>query len=157
MALVVETGAGLAGAESYLSPAGAAEYFTAWRPDKLTPWLNLSEEEKEALLRRATLFVDSNFNFRGGKSSPHQALAWPRDQLGIPGAIKKATAELVIAIMVGLDPLPEVRRNSLNENLSLGNVSCSISYAPGGGMVFPLVEAILRPLLVKGPKYLKRA
>lgn len=78
MSLIVETGAGLADAESYISVSDAASYlsdrgysaFAALATDAL----------KEAALRKATDYMEQAYRTRwkGTRVTATQALSWPR-------------------------------------------------------------------------------
>lgn len=101
MALVVETGAGLSNAESYVSVTRIGELLDeiglggAWRA------LDLATQEGRA--RRATSTIDRENAFRGSLKNEDQSLSFPRvglyDKdgrviLGIPRVIEEAAAEL---------------------------------------------------------------
>lgn len=75
MALVVETGEGLAGAMSYVSVEDA-DKFSAYR---LT-WTAATQEQKEAALVAATQYIDIRFlrRFPGERAKSTQGLEWPR-------------------------------------------------------------------------------
>jgi hypothetical protein len=75
MAVVVETGAGLANANSYISVAVA----DAWHEERETSgWFALSAAKKEAAVIKATEFVDIAYTWAGTIKSNAQALGWPR-------------------------------------------------------------------------------
>jgi hypothetical protein len=76
MALVVETGEGLATAESYISVADADARHAAFGN---TAWTGL-DAVKEAALRRATAYMEQAYRQRwvGNRYSDDQALSWPR-------------------------------------------------------------------------------
>lgn len=102
MALVVETGAVVAGAESYVSVSDADTY---WSNRNDTVWAALSTGAKEAALRIATRYLDSNYTWLGEIVNQDQLLDWPRyavvdrdgrgyDSDEIPIALKDALCEL---------------------------------------------------------------
>lgn len=76
MALIVEDGTGLAGAESFISVAGADAYLTSRGSD----WSSMSTTEKEQALRRATDYMEQMYRERwaGQRVTTTQALSWPR-------------------------------------------------------------------------------
>ncbi|MCC7271411.1 MAG: hypothetical protein IT561_02005 [Alphaproteobacteria bacterium] len=106
MVLVVETGSGVAGADSYLSLAEADAHHAA---HGAAAWAEALTATREAALRRATTGIDGLFagRWKGAKAVPWttNTLAWPRravvngdggaivgaDQ--IPFALKVAVAE----------------------------------------------------------------
>ena len=77
MTLIVETGAGLANAESYISVAGADAYH-AGRLN--TAWAALDNTTKEGLLRKAAEYMVGYYrdNWKGQRTGVTQALDWPR-------------------------------------------------------------------------------
>lgn len=77
MAFVVETGAGLANANSLASVA-AADAYVADRA--IAGWSALTTQAKEQALVRATDFVNSTYQnaWKGFRNTQAQALSWPR-------------------------------------------------------------------------------
>lgn len=75
MALIVEDGTGLLTAESYISVSDADAYHSSFGN---TEWAGYSSSEKEVALRRATVYIDSNYSFLGHKLKLSQRLEWPR-------------------------------------------------------------------------------
>jgi hypothetical protein len=77
MALIVETGAVVAGAESYISVAEANAYHAA-RGN--TNWATISTTEAEQALRRATDYIEQVYRLRwqGNRVNSTQSLSWPR-------------------------------------------------------------------------------
>ena len=85
MSLIVETGAGLPNAESYISVADATAYHAA-RGN--TAWAALADDTtREQLLRKATDFMEQNYRSRwaGYMLTLTQALAWPRFEVPVKG------------------------------------------------------------------------
>ena len=82
MTIIVETGAGIANAESYASVAYADAYFAA----RIGSW-DSSEAHKEQCLRLATDHIDAIYGqrFKGTKSTLAQALQWPRVGVWVDG------------------------------------------------------------------------
>jgi hypothetical protein len=86
MALIVETGAGLADAESYASVAFATAYHAARGNDA---WAALASDTiREQHLRKATDHMLSTYRTRwaGYRSTQAQALDWPRAEVSRPDA-----------------------------------------------------------------------
>lgn len=106
MALTVETGAGLANADALISVADAATYLTAVGD---TTWVSASTAAKEAALRRATQYLDTQYTWRGVQLTSTQALEWPRSiDIGDGRAytwpvrqIREACAELAVRALAG--------------------------------------------------------
>lgn len=106
MALIVEDGTIVAGADSYLSLAAAATYWT--NHGSPVAWTGATDAAKEAGLRYATLWIDAKFTWGGLIVSSDQVLDWPRynvyddegrlvDDASIPQRVKDATAEMAKA------------------------------------------------------------
>lgn len=103
MALTVETGAGLANAESYASVAEFKAYADLVGLDYTTP--AYSDTQIEQSLRRATTWLDAKYrdHFQGCWTVSTQALEWPRsgvlyrrsaiDAYSVPTKLKNATCE----------------------------------------------------------------
>jgi hypothetical protein len=106
MTLLVETGDGLEGAESYISVADADEHHALYGNEG---WLDFSDDEKEILLRRASRDIDILYGSRYDSVllSTTQGLLWPRRTYtnavgysisGLPSQVKAATAELALIL-----------------------------------------------------------
>lgn len=91
MSLIVETGAAIAGAESYASVADIDTYWTN-RPNRsLSPvWAAATTAQKEGAARDATAYLDATYgeHYRGQRRGYLQGLLWPRtnteDSDGLP-------------------------------------------------------------------------
>lgn len=135
MALVVEDGSGLAGAESYASVAEADAYHTA-RSNSL--WTG-ADAVKEAALRRATDYMLQTYRSRwhGTRYTLPQALDWPRSGVPIPDSpggtyglpayvavnavpaeVKRACIELALDALSG-DLNPDLSRATLREKVDV--------------------------------------
>ena len=82
MTLIIETGQGLPGAESYASAADLVMY--AGKFGVVVPG---DVPAQEALLRRAALAMDG-MTWKGRKTSSEQALSWPRREVLLDHEIK---------------------------------------------------------------------
>jgi len=161
--LVVETGVGLATANSYLSVAQADAYHAQYGSS--AAWAGASWSQKEAALVLATQYLDITYEgrWRGRKASATQALAWPRfggldnDAYtiagdGVPENLKRATAELALRVVLGDELLGVIAQPGevASESKSIGPISTSVTYVtgrPAGGKQYPKVDGLLRPLL----------
>lgn len=122
MALITETGAGLADAESFCSVAFATAYHAS-RGN--AAWAALaSDTEREQKLRMATDYIEAFFGSRwaGLRVSTEQALSWPRSMVpvkdvrgayypsdSIPPVIVRACAELALRAING-ELAPDIKR-----------------------------------------------
>lgn len=96
-------------AKAYLSRDAAAE----WCEQRgQTAWLDLLEGEDEALLLRASEWIDQHVDFRGRPEDASQDRAWPRIDayhdhghafLGIPKEVIEAVMSLALAMIDGDD------------------------------------------------------
>ena len=147
MTLIVETGTGLADAESYGSVAGGDTYFD--NHGSPTEWTSAVTSEKESALRYATEWLDANFFWYSTLYTITQALNWPRNQyisedgrtvaVGVPQAVVYATYEMAL----------EHLKDSLNYNDSEGIASedigsSSVVYKGNGSKSYSAIKLKLR-------------
>jgi len=168
MALVVESGAGLAGAESYCSVAFATAYHEA-RGN--TAWAALaSDTVREQQLRKATDYMAVyRDRWAGYRATTAQALDWPRydvpvkdaaygavmayyDSDTVPAAVARACAELALRAIDG----------DLNEDLDAPVIEETVGpittrYAQGTRQTkrYPAIDALLMPFFAGGENSLK--
>jgi len=117
MALTVETGAGLADAESYASVAEFKAYAAKVGHDYTTP--AYPDTQIEQALRRATVWIDAKYRdqFQGTWTVSTQALEWPRsgvlyrnsgvEAYSVPVLLKNALCEAAwreMTVSGGLTP-----------------------------------------------------
>ncbi len=150
MAIIVETGAIVAGANSYVSEAYADSYFETRNN---SDWAALSTEAKEAALVYATSWIDSRYSWPGIIVDDSQALSWPRlgaydvdlrsiSSTSIPTALSHAVCEAALAHVSAV--LNEVRERG--GGLAYAKVDVlEVSYFRGAaaGRTFPYIDAIL--------------
>lgn len=154
MALIIEDGSGVEGAESYASVAFADKYFA----DRgFASWASLAIEEKERGLRLATDYIELRFasRFRGQRSNEEQALSFPRDEkASIPVALQKACAEYALRALAAplvADPVVDSRGlvvKSTSEKL--GPLEEKTEYATSARDLFqpyPAADNLLKSLL----------
>ena len=144
MALVVETGSGLATADSYSTLAAADSYLKDHGDH--TAWFKEADERRERALRLATQYLDLVYGsrYRGTAKTSTQALLWPRSSAytddnyaiastSIPTALARATAEAAsreISETTGL--LPDVAASSTSiseESVRVGPITSVTKYA----------------------------
>ena len=116
----------------------------------------------EQYMRRATLYIDREYNFVGMRQYQTQALEfprlygglvndWPLDPDTIPTDIKNAEFELAFLIQGGLDPFATVEGVIAAERVKAGPVESDIEYQ--GGYSTPrlvAIEGLLGPYLTAG-------
>lgn len=176
MALIVEDGSGVAGANSYISVTDARAYATA-RGLRLpttsaealayAALIGLStltpDEAVEILLTMGLDFIEGfRSQFQGSKTAEANALQWPRtgacldgfelDDDEIPAVLPQAQAQLACdayggGTPVSLMPSGTDGREVLREKVDV----IEVQYSPGSGgspqPTFTAARALLRPLL----------
>lgn len=156
MALTVETGAVVAGADSYIALADASTYFT--NHGSPSEWADATDAVREAALRYATQWIDANFSWKGEIVDSDQVLDWPRagvfddenrliSSTSIPRLLKDAQCEAALehlksSLIAGLDRGGRVKRQRVE-----GAVEIEFAdYAPGERVRYH-VERLLAPFL----------
>jgi len=148
MAIVVEDGTIVAGANSYVTEAELTTYATA-RGITLTT-------DTEQLLIRAMDYVES-LEYQGLKLTEGQPLQWPRagvvvdgyliDTDDIPELLKNVEMETAMSIDNGEDPLADIGR--VKNKATVGPIS--VEYAAGQATtIVRKITAQLRKLLAGG-------
>jgi len=158
----VETGGGLAAANSYLSVAAADDYHL--NHSASTAWSGASQADKEKALRLATQYLDARYNgkWKGSRANEGQALDWPRANVmdndgyyylstGLPLRLEDAIAELALKVINGDTLLEDLDSPGTvsSESVSIGPISESKTYIGGQTPVkkYALVDNLMRPLL----------
>jgi hypothetical protein len=85
MALTLEDGTGVEGANCYVSLAQANAYFETH--PRAAAWADLSDPEKTAYLIHATRTIDVGVTWKGERVEIEQALEWPRANVTVDGKI----------------------------------------------------------------------
>ncbi|MFZ3286547.1 MAG: DnaT-like ssDNA-binding protein [Telluria sp.] len=108
MALIVETGAIVAGAESLCSVATADTYHS----DRAnTAWAALTTPNKEAYLRRATEYMTATYRkrWKGVRMSSAQTLDWPRGYVYLEPVITGANQSFPNLVASNIVPVEAQR------------------------------------------------
>ena len=156
MALTVEDGSIVVGAESYITVTDADAYFAA---RSNAAWAALTTEAKEAALRKATDYMTGRYGLRwkGERVSEAQALDWPRsgayangfliDADSVPVAVQRACAELAVRASAA-DLSPDVGAQVKAETVG----PISVVYADGARQsdAYKAVDAMLAAYLKAG-------
>lgn len=158
MALVVETGAGLADAQSYASVEAATAYHAAHGN---AAWALAVESDQEAALVRATAFLDGSFGCRwpGERYSQDQALDWPRcyawDRDGwpladVPKGIVAATCEAALIELASPGALSKKNEVGL-KSLTVGSISKTWTGASAAAATaYPAIRQALARIIKGG-------
>lgn len=149
MALTIEDGTGVAGANTYLSEDEFAAYASA-RGKIITGSL-------EQLIIQAMDYVET-LRFRGQKNSSDQALQWPRvgatrdgyelSSTTIPSELKDGVAEVALSIQAGDNPLATLSRETKREKV--GDLEVEYSMAASQNPVMQAARAKLDKLVQGG-------
>lgn len=160
--MIVETGSGVVGANSYVSAEEADTYF---EPEDNTAWTEQDEIQKDVFLVKASRAIDREFAGRwvGQRSKLSQGLDWPRtnavDKNGfdvsysIPTCLRVAVCERAEQLRSGVSTTATTARIK-RESVEVGPVKTETEYVDGatastGSSVS--LEDILLPLLRSGP------
>ena len=165
MALVVETGTGIANADSYLSVTDADTYNT--NHSASAAWISAAEAVKEKALRLATQYLDVRYGgrWKSFRTNETQALAWPRayavDQDGyywdsnqMPQRLKDAAAELALRVVGGDTLFADITKPGTikSQSVTVGPIQKSIEYMGGYTQVkgYPLIDGLVKSLINSG-------
>jgi hypothetical protein len=157
VALVVEDGTGLAGANSYVSEAE----FEAYCDNRA---ITLATGDEDGALIRATQFIDGEYRLRfpgtrlNGRA---QALEWPRkdavDQFGddidddeVPIEIKNATCEAAVRELADPGSLsPDLERGGKIKELQAGSVDIVYTDNAPAETIFSIIDKALSGIVGK--------
>lgn len=156
MALVVETGAGLANADAYVSLADADTYFAAHGSP--TAWTGATDAQQESAIRYATLWIDSRYQWPGGVLVSTQALAWPRGGVvdgegryvasdALPARLVQATCEAALEhLSTALNEI--IARGGAIASETIGPISVDYFQSATAGRTFPYIDGLLRLIAI---------
>ena len=162
MALIVETGVGIAGAESYNSVAAISAYWVKrGHTSFATAWAAATTANHEGAAREATDFLDAEYGafYRGTRKGYVQGKMWPRtsaqDGTGyylpaMPPELKQAHAELAGRAISGrLSEDAALSGSVASKTVKAGPVSTTTSYEGGTSIEkkFGFLDGIMAPLL----------
>ena len=163
MSLIVEDGTGKSNADAYVTLAECDAYHANLGN---SDWLIDAEDAanvagRENAIKKATAFIDARYGnrFKGVKSTAEQALLFPRygisDNDGyvlenVPIAVKRATCEAALRILVGIDLMPDLDRGGKVISETVGPISTTYSSGAPAGTKFEMIESILRGCLNGG-------
>ena len=156
MALTIEDGSGVAGANSYIDVTAARAYATARGLS-----LPATDGEVEALLVKAMDFIEAfRGDFQGLKTAATNALQWPRTGVtldgytladdAIPQVLKDAQAQLAVDANAQ-DLMPTgAGREVVMERVDVVQVQYAESGNTNPQPIFTKAEALLKPLFKSG-------
>lgn len=145
MALIIENGTIVTGANSYVTALELTAYATA-------RGITISDDE-EQLLIRAMDYIES-LVYQGVKSNSEQSLQWPRynvvidDYLvssdAIPNELKKGQIEVALAIDNGQDPQADIAR--LKSSVKVGEIAVTYEASQATTLVRKISNSLYKLL-----------
>lgn len=160
MALIVEDGSVVSGAESYTSVASADTYIANFLNS--STWIAQATADKERFLRRATQYVDNLYGPRwsGIRIESDQLLDWPRanaqvenylfDHDAIPLQLEHAVAEVAVRLNDGIALTTDSEDGNITaEKVKVGPITVDTEFQGTKVQitVIPDVDMIIAPLL----------
>lgn len=165
MALITETGAGLANAESYCTVAFADAYHLG--RGREASWVDLDTEVKEQRLRAATDYLVQAYRSRwaGYRMTSTQALDWPRGDVpmkdapsgyawpayypddAVPLAVQQACAQLAFTSISG-DLAADV--GQVVKSKKVGPIEVEYAEGSSPAVRYRSIDMLLSPLLKGG-------
>lgn len=165
MALIVETGAGVSGAESYADVAAIDAYWAA-RPNNAlaTVWDGGDTDAKEGAAREATAYLDATYGslYRGYRKDYDQGLEWPRtdaldetarDLPDLPQQLPNAVCELAARALSAplAEDVPSGGGDIKRIKEKVGPLETDTEYTAAGQIVglerYRVVHMMLGPVL----------
>jgi len=133
--LVVETGYGVVGAESYASVNDADAWWAGRTGPDAAAWLAATGPQKETALREASTFID--INYMSNSSLPYvdgQGLLWPYEETDYTLAALQTLRRAVIMIAPLALETPLIAQTPasaavVSESVKVGDLSESKTYA----------------------------
>ena len=153
LALIKETGAGLANANSYASVADGDAFHDGHL--YATAWTAADENKKSTALAMATRLIDAEYQFLGVRAVVTQSLQWPRENCPdpdagdlvavtmVPKAVVQATCELARELIIA-----DRTASPQGEGLSFQNVGSSQT-GYNKADTRPIIPAVVQALLAK--------
>lgn len=155
--VTVEDGSGVSDADSYASESEADTYFDDRNESE---WGKLSQSEKSAALRKATSYLDSHFDWKGGVANEGQALDWPRKDVTddedqeiepdvIPDEVRHACMELAFYQAIDGDLAP-MNESGEKKRFAAGSVEVEYAENESPGQSFSRIRRLLGGLTLGG-------
>ena len=154
---IVETGAGLTNATSYVSVAEYKQYYE----NRGIDYTATAEATIQAKLNIATEYIDNNYNFIGNISNDDQALSFPRVGLSKNGNAIDSNVkpqDVKDAVCYIADKVKNGNIEQVDEGVkseSFGPVSKT--YSETGQRKFPILNKYLKPYIMTGAPLVRLA
>ena len=155
MAFVVETGAGVANANSYASVAAADAYATDRGIDN---WISQTTTEKQRALIKATDYLEAVYReaWKGYRVTATQGLSWPRCEVVVdtfpveanivPGAVVNACVEMALRATTGTALIEDQGQTVKREKVDVIEVEYADYSDPTKR--YPAINSMLQPYLL---------
>jgi hypothetical protein len=163
MALVVEDGTVVTGAESYVDLTYLNAY---WSKRNNAAWKGTTAQ-KEAAARIACQYLDNAYQWVGSRRQAYQPLSWPRsiypqtmrrgrltywldtDQVvvgldTVPDLLKQAQCELALEALGGA-LLPSLDRGGQITSETVGQLSVTYAAGAPGSKRYPVIDLLVKP------------
>lgn len=142
MALIVETGAVVAGADSYIDLEDAQTYIETYLPSAAGDW-PAADADQEVALRIGCQALEATYGARwlSSRLNAASSLTWPRysfyDRTGkyyasdaIPEAVRQAQVEMALLYAQGEDVFPQEAAQNvvLGERTKVGDIETEKTY-----------------------------
>ena len=159
MALVVETGAGVVGAEAYVTVTVTDTYWAARTHSAFSvTWAEATTAKKEGALREAATYLDSCYGefYKGVRKGTLQGLQWPRTEAfdaagyplqNLPQELINANADLASRALSAALSSDEDRGGAVKSNEVVGVVKQEFFEGAGSETKYGVVENMLGPIL----------
>jgi hypothetical protein len=148
MALIVEDGTGLVDAESYVSIVDCGTYCTA---HGLSAWTG-ADAVKEAALRNATQYIDTNYSFKYEKTYVDQALEFPRYYWEwddpVMNRVRAACCELAVKALSGSLYTDVVAQQTIK--VKVGPIEKTTTPSASGQVNYKQVDSLLKGVILGG-------
>lgn len=144
MALIVEDGTGIPGAESPISVLEATDLLAEIRVT--TGWTSLGLPVQENMLRRATSTIQNEWRFRGSLVNPDQGGPFPRKDLydfegrlvaPLPRPYKEAVAELAYSLSQNPDVIADAEADVEQVKVGPIDIKLASSTSSSGKKLIP--------------------
>ncbi len=151
--IVVETGAGVPGANSWVSRTTADTYH---KDRGNTAWAAAGGSERDTALILGAQFMGASYKWAGSKTDRDNPMDWPRigavddeglqrDSDSIPVEIQHAQMEFALLALAG-PLLPPLDRGGFIKKVEAGPVAVEWDGGAPAGRSFEYIERILDPL-----------
>lgn len=155
MALIIEDGSIVSGANSYATVSGANAYFTALGDTRWTT--GRTDTQREQAILKGMKYIEG-LNWKGTTVSGTQPLQFPRtgltdrdgrdvDEDTVPNVVIKALYEASVRAISGEDLLPDLPRGGRVSAEQVGSISRAYSTTAPAGTVFTSIKVLLRGML----------